>query len=267
MKIAPLSVAVLMTCHNRVLKTCNCLQALFAQKLDSNVLLKVFLVDDASSDGTSQQVRHKFPQVQMIQGSGNLYWCGGMRLAWSVAAKSDPDFYLLLNDDTNLLPNALESLLASVPSPSTKAIAVGAISDPVTGKKSYGLVPIGRATPSHGISTFNGNCVLISRAVYQDLGSFHSTYTHSMGDHDYGYAAVRKGIPIFETKHFIGTCPRDHTEKTWRDRSLSVSDRLRLLNSPKGLPYREWFVFCRRNYGLFWLIKFLGPTIRIFLGI
>jgi GT2 family glycosyltransferase len=267
MKIAPLSVAVLMTCHNRVLKTCNCLQALFAQKLDSNVLLKVFLVDDASSDGTSQQVRHKFPQVQMIQGSGNLYWCGGMRLAWSVAAKSDPDFYLLLNDDTNLLPNALKSLLASVPSPSTKAIAVGAISDPVTGKKSYGVVPIGRTTPSHGISTFNGNCVLISRAVYQDLGSFHPAYTHAMGDTDYGYAAVRKSIPIFETKHFIGTCPRDHTEKTWRDRSLSVSDRLRLLNSPKGLPYREWFVFCRRNYGLFWLIKFLGPTIRILLGI
>ena len=267
MNSAPLSVAVLMTCHNRALKTCNCLQALFTQKFDSNVLLKVFLVDDASIDGTSQQVRHKFPQVHLIQGSGNLYWCGGMRLAWSVAAKSDPDFYLLLNDDTYLLPNALPSLLAFVPSPLTKAIAVGAISDPETGKKSYGLVPIGRTTPSHGISTFNGNCVLISRAVYQDLGSLHPAYTHAMGDTDYGYAAARKGIPIFETKHFIGACPLDHNRKTWRDRSLSVSNRLRLLKSPKGLPFREWFVFCKRNYGIRWPIKFLGPTIRIFLGI
>ena len=266
MRTSSLAVAVLMTCHNRVLKTCNCLQALFTQKLDSNVFLKVFLVDDASSDGTSQQVQHKFPQVHIIEGSGNLYWCGGMRLAWSVAAKSDPDFYLLLNDDTNLLPNALESLLALVPSPSTKAIAVGSISDPETGKKSYGVVSISRTTAGHGLNTFNGNCVLIPRAVYQDLGSFHSAYTHGMGDHDYGYAAGRKGIPILETKHFIGTCPLDHTEKTWRDRSLSVSTRLRLLNSPKGLPFREWFVFCKRNYGVRWPIKFLGPTIRIFLG-
>ena len=267
MRSNPLAVAVLITCHNRALKTCNCLQALFTQKLDSNVLLKVFLVDDASSDGTSQQVSQKFPQVHMIQGDGHLYWCGGMRLAWSVAAKSDPDFYLLLNDDTHLLPNALESLLAWVPSPLTKAIAVGAISDPETGKKTYGVVAQGRETPPYGVHTFNGNCVLIPRCVYQDLGSFHSTYTHSMGDHDYGYAAARKSIPIFETKDFIGTCPRDHTEKTWRDRSLSIPTRLRLLNSAKGLPYREWLVFCRRNYGLFWPIKFLGPTIRIFLGI
>ena len=264
MNSAPLSVAVLMTCHNRVLKTCNCLQAIFTQKLDSNVLLKVFLVDDASSDGTSQQVRHKFPQVHMIQGSGNLYWCGGMRLAWSVAAKSDPDFYLLLNDDTHLLPNALESLLAWVPSSLTKAIAVGAISDPETGKKTYGVVAEGRETPPYGVHTFNGNCVLIPRCVYQDLGSFHSTYTHGMGDHDYGYAAGRKGIPILETKHFIGTCPLDHTEKTWRDRSLSVSTRLRLLNSPKGLPFRDSFVFAKGITESVGLTSFLGQRFESF---
>jgi GT2 family glycosyltransferase len=267
MKSAALTIAVLLTCHNRALKTCDCLQALFAQMLDLNVLLKVFLVDDASSDGTSQQVRHKFPQVHIIQGNGKLYWCGGMRLAWSVAAKSDPDFYLLLNDDTNLLPNALKSLLTLVPTPSTKTIAVGAIYDPETGKKSYGVVPRTKTTPLYGVHTFNGNCVLIPRSVYEDLGSFHSAYTHGMGDHDYGYAASRKDIPILETNHFIGTCPLDHIEKTWRDKSLSFLSRLRLLNSPKGLPYREWFVFCKRNYGVRWPIKFLGPTIRIFLGI
>ena len=264
MRTNSLAVAVLMTCHNRVLKTCNCLQALFTQKLDSNVFLKVFLVDDASSDGTSQQVQHKFPQVHIIEGSGNLYWCGGMRLAWSVAAKSDPDFYLLLNDDTNLLPNALESLLALVPSPSTKAIAVGALSDPETGKKSYGVVSRRRATSPARINTFNGNCVLIPRSVYKDLESFHSAYTHGMGDHDYGYAAGRKGIPIFETKRFIGTCPLDHTEKTWRDRSLSVSTRLRLLNSPKGLPFESGLFFARGIMGSVGRSSFLGQLFESF---
>jgi len=264
MRTNSLAVAVLMTCHNRVLKTCNCLQALFTQKLDSNVFLKVFLVDDASSDCTSQQVQHKFPQVHIIEGGGNLFWCGGMRLAWSHAAKSDPDFYLLLNDDTLLLPNALPFLLALVPSPSTKAIAVGAISEPETGKKSYGVVSRGRATSPGRINTFNGNCVLIPRSVYQDLGSFHSAYTHGMGDHDYGYAAGRKGIPIFETKHFIGTCLLDHTEKTWRDRSLLVSTRLRLLNSPKGLPFREPFVFAKGIMGYAGRSSFLGQRFESF---
>ena len=267
MNSAPLSLAVLMTCHNSVFKTCNCLQAIFTQKLETNVFLKVFLVDDASSDGTSQQVRHNFPQVHIIHGSGNLYWCGGMRLAWSVAAKSDPDFYLLLNDDTHLLPNALESLLGLVPSPSTKAIAVGAISDPETGKKTYGVVAEGRSTPPYGVHTFNGNCVLIPRSVYQDLGSFHSAYTHAMGDFDYGYLATRSSIPILETSDFVGECSPNDESKSWRNNALSRSDRFRYLSGPKGLPFREWFIFCRRNYGLRWPIKFVGPTIRIFLGI
>jgi GT2 family glycosyltransferase len=263
----PLRIACLLCCHNRKSLTLACLESIYSQLNPCGADVEIFLLDDGSTDGTSSAVRERYPLVKLFSGSGDLFWCGGMRLAWSVAAKSDPDFYLLLNDDTYLLPNALPSLLALVPSPLTKAIAVGAISDPETGKKTYGVVSNGRAAPPYGVHTFNGNCVLIPRCVYQDLGSFHSAYTHSMGDHDYGYAAVRRGIPIFETKHFIGTCPRDHTEKTWRDRSLSVSDRLRLLNSPKGLPYREWLVFCRRNYGLFWPIKFLGPTIRILLGI
>ena len=38
--------------------------------------LSIFLVDDASSDGTSDAVAYKYPDVTIIPGGGNLYWAG-----------------------------------------------------------------------------------------------------------------------------------------------------------------------------------------------
>lgn len=52
-----------------------------------------------------------FPAVHVINGDGNLYWSGGMRKAWDVAAKThDYDYYLWFNDDAVLYENALEMM-------------------------------------------------------------------------------------------------------------------------------------------------------------
>ena len=102
-------VAVLLTCHNRKAKTIECLKSLFKaiqfSKADSS--FSVYLVDDGSTDGTAEAVLSNFPEVNVINGSGNLFWAGGMRLAWNTALQSNPDYYLLLNQ---LVQHLLRSL-------------------------------------------------------------------------------------------------------------------------------------------------------------
>ncbi len=63
-------IAVLLTCHNRRAETLRCLEALLAQ--DAGASLRVFLVDDGSTDGTGEAVRVSFPQVNVVQGDGSL---------------------------------------------------------------------------------------------------------------------------------------------------------------------------------------------------
>jgi GT2 family glycosyltransferase len=60
-------IAVLMTSYNRCDITLACLRKLFvAEACSSNCSIKVFLVDDASSDGTGELVKKIFPQVNVI---------------------------------------------------------------------------------------------------------------------------------------------------------------------------------------------------------
>jgi len=87
-------------------------------------------------------VQATFPDVNLIVADGSLYWSGGMRFAWEVAAGADPDFYLWLNDDTCLLPGCLGTLLATwkyiVSVGKERCIVVGSCCDPQTGEFSYG---------------------------------------------------------------------------------------------------------------------------------
>ena len=104
-------IAVLITSHNRKANTIGCLQKLMAQTVDSGIEFKVYLVDDGSTDGTAEAVNARFPSVRILKGDGNLFWCGGMRMAFAEALKSGYDYYLWLNDDTILFPDALTELL------------------------------------------------------------------------------------------------------------------------------------------------------------
>ena len=111
------NVAILLTCYNRKLKTLTCikdlLQAIKAYGEDK-MNYSIFLTDDGCTDGTVEALEERFPKIKIhiIKGNGNLYWAGGMRKAWNEAMKkyAEWDYYLLLNDDVELLPSLFETL-------------------------------------------------------------------------------------------------------------------------------------------------------------
>ena len=269
-----LRIAALLTCHNRRDKTSACLRSLRRQigLATSGFQLDVFLVDDGCTDGTAEAVLKLWPEANIIEGNGNLFWCGGMRKAWSAAAETDPDFYLLLNDDTVLFPNAINDLLKLCPRPESRIIAVGATRDPDTGKWTYGGLEcdtsfVESSQLPRNCETMNANCVLVPRAIFTELGSFYSGYRHAMGDMDYGFAAFRHGMAVLEAPGFIGECRRNPNSGTWRDIALPRLERFKLLLSPKGLPPKDWLHYCRRNYGFWWPRYVVSPYVRVLLGL
>jgi GT2 family glycosyltransferase len=248
------SIAVLLTCHNRREKTISCLDALFCCYLPENFSLDVYLVDDGSSDGTTEAVKNKFPLVNIIQGNGNLYWNRGMHLAWSHASLNNYDFYLWLNDDTILKVNALNILFTDSKSKNNQSILCGICQSKNTGKISYGgfekskhqmIYPNGQPQLCY---FFNGNIVLVPQIVFQKVGNLDPFFHHEFGDFDYGLRAIKKNISSWTSSEIIGYCENNELKK-WCNPKYPFLTRLKIFNSPLGISPVEHFVYAKRHWG------------------
>ncbi len=272
------SIAVLMTCFNRRETTLACLQALFQQ----SVHFDVFLVDDGSTDGTQSAVKAAFPEVKILVGTGNLYWVGGMRLAFAAALKQDYDYYLWLNDDTLLYADAIATLLklhqSLVTRGITDTILVGTTQDAVTGEATYGGA---RRSPKwysnkyefipptselQECDTMYGNCVLIPRSVAQKVGNLDASFTHNLGDLDYGLRARKLGCSIWIAPGYLGTCSQNSVTGSWVDPQLSFREKLKKVTHVKAFPPQEWTTFIQRHSGGLWFIYWFHPYLRALIG-
>ena len=272
-KSRPERIAVLMACYNRKEATLACLSSLFSQELPPHVSVTVFLVDDGSTDGTASAVAREYPNLIVLHGSGSLYWCGGMRLAWQQALRSRFSRYLWLNDDTTLTPGALKALLQV--DREGMGIVVGSCCDPVTGDHTYG----GRIRENAGVrlptqplkptavplpcESMNGNIVLVAHRVVREIGILSPAYTHFRADVDYGLRAQEKGIAIQVAPGYLGTCARHEQSIPWTDPQVPFRQRVRAMCSPKGIPPREWYVYVRRHTGRRWPLYFIKPFVRV----
>ncbi|RZK47340.1 MAG: glycosyltransferase family 2 protein [Pedobacter sp.] len=255
-------IAVLITSYNRREKTLVCLKNLMEQKGVPDLALSVFLVDDNSSDGTTAAVNAAYPPVHVIKGTGQLFWAGGMRTAWREALKSKEkfDYYMLVNDDTFLFPNALQLVFADADRINREAIIVGCIKDPSTGEFSYGgrvlrnrynistdiLIP--NNTPQQ-CDFGNGNLMLIPASVVEKIGILTDTYTHGLADIEYTTKAKKAGIPSYTTSTYIGECTNDYDPS--KKSNLSLKQRVAYLYSVKGGAYREYLHFIRHHFPLY----------------
>lgn len=106
-----IKIAVLMCCYNRKEKTVDAINKIYNQSNGGKYKFDIYLLDDGSSDGTSESVQLKFPDVNVIKGDGSYFWNGGMRKAYNTAKQKEYDFYIWMNDDTFIHDNAFKILL------------------------------------------------------------------------------------------------------------------------------------------------------------
>lgn len=85
----------------------DCLQSIF--DLKDNLELKVWVIDNASSDGSVDEIRKNFPKVILIVNNDNV----GFGKAHNQALKQvDAEYVLILNPDTRLESGVIEELVS-----------------------------------------------------------------------------------------------------------------------------------------------------------
>lgn len=273
-------VAAVLTVHNRRALTLACLRSLAAQRVPDGTL-EVFLVDDGSTDGTSDAVRREHPDVRLIPGDGQLYWTGGMRRALATAMADDYDHYLWMNDDTVLLDDGVVARLLETERGlrdrgRAPVVVVGTTRHPETGEPTYGgqvrlsrwrrvewtLVPPG--DEPRRSETMNGNIVLVPRAVVERVGNIDPAYVQQMGDLDYGLRAAAAGCEIWVAPGTLGECASHPARRTDQQ---PLRRELRRLWSVKELAPGPWRVFTRRWAGSLWFLFWLSPYLRRSIGL
>ena len=273
------NIAVLITSYNRVDITLECLEKLYNAELSDGFSLDVYLVDDASPDETGRLVKERFPKVNVIQGTGDLYWCGGMRLAWETAANTeDYDFYLWLNDDTLLMESALITLFQDYETikktSSNKSFAIcGACKEPDDDLVSYSgtntLEPVKLLTPDEKsvleCKYMCGNVVLISRNTFLEVGGITNKIRHRFGDYDYSVRINNAGGQCFISSSYTGLC-HNQILKCF-DVNVSLFKRVTMFYSPVGLGLFDDILFKKKLDSKFrqkWVLNLLKKHIMCF---
>lgn len=106
------SLAVIIVSWNVASLLDRCLSTLREELARGAVAAEVWVVDNASGDGSAALVRERHPWVRLEAQTANLGFVRGNNLVLEQLARAGwPDFIWLLNPDTELRPGALAALL------------------------------------------------------------------------------------------------------------------------------------------------------------
>lgn len=98
-----MDVSIIIVNYNTKELTKNCLKSVYEQTKDLN--FEIFLVDNASSDGSQEMIKNEFPNVILIENKENLGFGRANNLGMEIAKGK---YIFLLNSDTILLNNAVK---------------------------------------------------------------------------------------------------------------------------------------------------------------
>jgi len=173
-----------------------CLDSVYAHPPEGE--FEVIVVDNASTDGSAQMVRERFPQVRLIENKTNV---GFARANNQAIAVSQGEQILLLNSDTVVLAGALEVLMQFMMThPQTGAAGARLLNPdgslqtscspfPTLGREAwrlfYGdqLKPLAiypmqdwDITTPRPVDVLLGACLMVRRAVLDQVGLLDESY-------------------------------------------------------------------------------------------
>lgn len=271
-------VSVLIVFHDGKEQTIRCLESVKAIQYPD---FEIIVVDDGSTDDSSEQISNLFPDVQILKGNGNLWCNGSFNLALEHCLKKSRNLFLLLNNDNIIAPNALNylvethlllnapivgSLVSYTKQPDIVSYA-GKCIDWKNGRNIaiHNLRKISEIPQELIEANFLGfQGVLISRNVLDKVGLFdEKTFKHYCCDTDFYLRAAKTGFKtIVDTRAIVWD---DVDTKGPAGPSPSLVQFIRNLKSIKSiahLPTR--YRFYKRHSPVFWLRPFLRYYIGLF---
>ncbi len=195
---------------NRWRYTRACLDSLRAQTSQD---FRVIVVDDGSTDETAAALARDYPEVEVVTGTGSLFWTAGVNRGLERALVLGATRVLTLNNDVLAAPDFVAQMLATAAQHPTAVL--GALEfDADTGQAIYGgerldfrtntrhdlleVLPPGQRTGLRAVTYLPGRGLLIPKAVIDKIGLFdEKRLPHYLADFDYTSVARRAGFPVY----------------------------------------------------------------------
>ncbi|MBN1483088.1 MAG: glycosyltransferase family 2 protein [Chloroflexia bacterium] len=232
----------------------DCLESIYARTHSFG--LEVIVVDNASSDGSPERAAADYTQVRLLRSEHNLGFAGGNNLGLEAARGR---YLLLLNNDTVVLEDALEAMLAEIESrPEVGILGCRLLNPDGSLQRSCGMFPslltefldqtmLHRLFPTYKIGRWDynsarpvdwvtGACLLVRRKTYEQIGGLDEGYFMFLEDVDWCQKAWRAGWQVFYTPAAEIVHLKGHS-------SRPVLPRLLVVDQASG--YR----FFRRHHG------------------
>jgi len=212
-----MKIAIVIATYNR----CNLLKVLLNQINDlivpTGVTLKTIIVNDGSTDNTLHMLRTDFPQVTIINGSGDWWWTKCMNEGFKKAIQLDQNYVLILNDDNEIEKDYLIKLIHDYNTLASGSI-LGSASVSITkphkiesaGTKSFSKISLKCKPYYKGFSlmdenfygihptwTLSGRGTLIPVEVFHKIGFYDEKLVQYGSDDEFCIRSNIKKYPVY----------------------------------------------------------------------
>lgn len=203
-------VGIVISNYNGWQDTLVCLDSLQKQTYKD---FEIILLDDASPNDSVAQLQDKLPaNTVFLPQEQNLGFAAVNNVGMRRALADGCDYVLLLNNDTTVAPDMLETLLRETPAgavscpkmlfmnPPDEIWFAGGTLDPATGKVKHlgGHAKDGPAfAQKQQVSFITFCCVLLPRAVVEQVGYLDETLFMYCEDVDYCIRLGQAGVPLW----------------------------------------------------------------------
>lgn len=268
-------VSIIILNWNRKDDTIACLQSI--EKV-SYPDFEVILVDNASSDGTIEAVKQKFPLVKVISNPENLRFAGGNNVGINYALENEADYILLLNNDTVVDPDFVSELMRAAESDGGIGMVGPKIyyyDDPKRIWFAGGKVEFWKGWISHigireldrgqydatrHVDYLTGCCLLVKREVIERVGKLDESYFIYGEDADWCIRASRAGfkllyVPSSIIWHKVSSSSGGNL--SWFKNWNKLKSQLRLM-----ARYARWYNWLTIPFGLSGNVLFSRVKVR-----
>ena len=239
----------------------------------TNKDFKTIIIDDGSTDGTSDMVEQEFSDVILLREKGDLWWAEATNIGVRYAIKQGATYIMTLNNDTVPKSDFIEKMIDAAKIKPKSLLGAFAI-DILTGKPIYGGEYLNWKTrryenlldsiPEHErkglkkVNVFPGRGLLIPCEVFERIGFYDSkNFPQTAADDDFAIRANNAGYEIFCNYDAKISIYAEESGGITLIKNRSWKNYYQHLFGMKGSANLKWFtIFVFKNAPKKYLIQF-----------